>query len=204
MSSNQVEEHFLESFVDVATELLTYSKQKSNPPTPSLNDFSKSDLNDQEIVITNEEAEEILNILSDLQEQLEAREDKINQLQTKVKKSKSESSPQKKKVKRNFKSDLREHAETLDLITVLIQSGSNCCELKGNLFRVYHDFIILLDENNDLIKIKINKIAAIKVINNEKKNKKDIKRSDNDSKVNTEPPNNKVLKEKSEKELQAV
>ena len=202
MSSNQVEEHFLESFVDVATELLTYSKQKSNPPTPSLNDFSKSDLNDQEIVITNEEAEEILNILSDLQEQLEAREDKINQLQTKVKKSKS--SPQKKKVKRNFKSDLREHAETLDLITVLIQSGSNCCELKGNLFRVYHDFIILLDENNDLIKIKINKIAAIKVINNEEKNKKDIKRSDNDSKVNTEPPNNKVLKEKSEKELQAV
>ncbi|MFO7819177.1 MAG: hypothetical protein R6V17_02965 [Halanaerobacter sp.] len=41
---NKFENHFLENFVDVATELLAYNKENSNQPTPSLNNFSETEL----------------------------------------------------------------------------------------------------------------------------------------------------------------
>lgn len=208
MSKNKFEEHFLESFVDVATELLAYNKHNSNPPTPSLNDFSKADSPEQEIVITNEEAEQILSILNNLQDELEMKEEKINQLQGKVNKNKSNAQrtqKKNKKSKHSFKADLIEHAETLDLVTVLIQSGSNCCELTGNLFRVYHDFIILLNEVNQLIKIKIDKIAAIKMIDSNKQKKKKCRnQSTNKSDENDASSNNDNLTEEVEKDLHAV
>ena len=181
MTNNKIGKQFLESFVDVATELLAYNKQKSNPPTPSLNDFSKSELREEDIVITHEEADQILNMLQNLQDELETKEKKIYQLETKVNKKEVKASKQnKKQLKQNFKSELKQHAETLDLITVLIQSGSDCCELTGNAFRVYSDFIILLDEVNDLVKIKITKIAAIKVIDPKNKKNNDCSKQDED------------------------
>lgn len=170
MEKNKFENQFLENFVDVAAELLAYNNQSTNSPTPSLNNFSKIDLKEDKIVINEQEAEEILSILKDLQKELEKRDGKIEQLETKVKseneKTELKSSIEHKEKEKKFKTELVEHSQNLDLVTVLVQSGSECCELTGNLFRVYNDFIILLDGDNDLIKVKINKIVAIKVINN--------------------------------------
>ncbi|MFO7818624.1 MAG: hypothetical protein R6V17_00150, partial [Halanaerobacter sp.] len=198
---NKFENHFLENFVDVATELLAYNKENSNQPTPSLNNFSETELKEQNIVITNQDADQILSILKELQEELEDREDKIQQLNTKIKKQETTNNTQKKeKERKNFKSELVEHSQNLDLITVLVQSGSNCCELRGNLFRVYKDFIILLDEMNDLIKIKITKIVAVKTIDPKKREKsyknKDENKEDEQSLDNRD--------EEAEKNLEAV
>ena len=201
---NKFENHFLEDFVDVATELLAYNKENSNQPTPSLNNFSETELKEQNIVITNEDAEQILNILKDLQEELEDREDKIQQLKTKVEKQETTNNLQKKeKERKNFKSELIEHSQNLDLITVLVQSGSNCCELTGNLFRVYNDFITLLDEMNDLIKIKIAKIVAVKTIDSKKREKSYKNKDDDGSKENEQSLDNRG-QEEVENNLEAV
>ena len=201
---NKFENHFLEDFVDVATELLAYNKENSNQPTPSLNNFSETELKEQNIVITNEDAEQILNILKDLQEELEDREDKIQQLKTKVEKQETTNNLQKKeKERKKFKSELIEHSQNLDLITVLVQSGSNCCELTGNLFRVYNDFITLLDEMNDLIKIKIAKIVAVKTIDSKKREKSYKNKDDDGSKENEQSLDNRG-QEEVENNLEAV
>ena len=184
MEKNKFNEHFLESFVDVATELLAYSKANNNSPTPSLNDFSEVDELEQNIVITTEEADQILNILKDLQNELASKEEKIDKLESKLDEKKSiinhknkeenkikqqSKNNNKYKEKNSFKAELIEHAKELDLVTVLIQSGSNCCDISGNVFRVHDDFIVLLGKNNSLVKILINKIAALKVINGKDK-----------------------------------
>lgn len=204
MTNNQIGKQFLESFVDVATELLAYNKQNSNPPTPSLNDFSKSELREEDIIITTEEADQILNILNNLQEKLESKEEKIQKLQTQVSKKESKQAKSNQAhLKQNFKSELKDHAETLDLLTVLIQSGSACCELTGNLFRVYSDFIILLDDVNNLVKIRIPKIAAIKVIDPKNKKNNDCPQQDEaECDVQRAAVNNDKVKPK--QDLQAV
>ena len=216
MEKNKFNEEFLESFVDVATELLAYNKAKNNSPTPSLNDFSEVDEVEQNIVITTEEADQILSILKDLQNKLEGKEEKIDKLESELeekqllinRKNKEEKKTKKQsknnsrcQEKNNFKSELIEHAKELDLVTVLIQSGSNCCDISGNVFRVYEDFIVLLGQNNCLVKILLDKIAAIKIINGQ--DKKQNKDSDCDETNVIEDTQERVDKEQ-EQNLKAI
>ncbi|MGM0368932.1 MAG: hypothetical protein ACQEP9_00775 [Bacillota bacterium] len=207
MGRNKVDNHFLEGFLDVATELLAYSKNQNNRATPSLNDFAQFNQSEQNIIISNEEADQILDILDELQEQIEGKEEKINQLESELNQKESIIKEKEQlETKRDyhqdsdFEAELREHADTLDLITVVVQSGSNCSDLLGNVFRVYNDFVVLLGEKNNLVKIVLDKIVAIKIINN--KTGQENKSSD------CEPSDNTQFEEKSdkqqEKNLEAV
>jgi septal ring factor EnvC (AmiA/AmiB activator) len=143
MGQNKVDNHFLEGFLDIATELLAYSKNQNNRATPSLNDFDQSNQPEQNIIISNEEADQILDILNELQDQIEGKEEKINQLESELNQKENISKPKEKLENKrdyhpdsDFEAELREHAENLDLIAVVVQSGSNCCDLLVNVFRV--------------------------------------------------------------------
>ncbi|MGM0501931.1 MAG: hypothetical protein ACQERJ_05345 [Bacillota bacterium] len=195
MRQGKINNNFLESFVDAAAELLAHSKNHKNNPTPSLNKFSNLKEPEQNIVITSEEAEQILNILKNFQNELESKEEQIASLKNKLAAKKEKPPP-----KDNFKYELIEHAENLDLVVVLIQTGGDCCDIQGNVFRVHEDFVVLLGQDNSLIKILLNKIAAIKVINNKKSREKDDFNEDENNKCIVK----EVQEKNSEQKIKAI
>ncbi|GAB6099748.1 hypothetical protein JCM16358_16270 [Halanaerocella petrolearia] len=66
----------------------------------------------------------------------------------------------------DFGSELEKHVSDFDFVTVIIVAGQDCCELSGHLCRVHSDFITIVNEDKELIKIPIDKIAALKITDN--------------------------------------
>lgn len=174
------------------------------------------DLEEKEKVINNlqnQKLEEnnLLNKLEDLNKEIEEKKNKIDRLgeeNSKLIREKEKLYKYKKgamiEEKRNnslaidcyFKEELEKHVSNLDFITLILLSGSKCCEVCGYPCKIYSDFLVLVNDNKELIKIPINKIVAIKVNNggggNRSSKENDL---DNNNEISTY---SKMIKEKQE------
>ncbi len=117
--------------------------------------------------ITNKDLKKLINILNRLlkehkedddkvisQEEIELQEKIQNLIELELKKNCSNSI--------TFHGELNRHWDSFDYINVIIVAGEGCCDLSGVICGVYHDFIVIMD-NQSKVKIPTDKIAAIKL-----------------------------------------
>jgi len=182
MRGNGKDDNILNELIDVITQLLDKNQSQTvNPPIPSVSNINRKSKK-KDLVITKEEAQELLHTLEQLGKELSTKNKLIRNLQEDKKEAKQsinrlkedkKSNYQKESIKGknliincSFKEELNNHLTNFDFITVIIVAGQDCCELSGHLCRLYNDFIVLVKDEVELIKIPIDKIAAIKVNNN--------------------------------------
>ena len=147
-------------------ELLFEANNQKNPPSFDMQ------LNNREVAL---EMKEVIRqnkrSIQDLKEKLAKLDNEIN--------NNLEST-----AKHNFKKELIRHTEKFDFLKLLIITGDTYCDIKGVAFRIYEDFIILLANDNRLIKVPLNKIAAVEK-KNSSKNKSSLNNTDNNELTET-------------------
>ncbi len=180
MLEKKEEVNILEDMIDIMAQLLNNDGQSQtiNPPIPSLNSIE----NREELVITKEEANELLHILEEIGEELKKKDKLIEDLKEErvVSNKRKEINNRSKGVVEDknlldnsyFKDELEKHLVNLDFITVIIVAGQDCCEISGHLCKLYADFLVLVNDSKELIKIPIDKIAAIKANNSDREGRK--------------------------------
>ncbi len=138
-------------------ELLFEASKQEIPPSLALNNQSR----DEEVTL--EMKEKITHnqkVIKQLQQKLAKLESKINNNHLAT------------TTKHNFKQELIKHTKNFDFLKLLIITGDTYCQIKGVAFRIYEDFIILLANDDKLIKIPFTKISAIEKKQSENKQSK--------------------------------
>ncbi|GAB6138968.1 hypothetical protein [Halanaerobaculum tunisiense] len=190
MEGDNQQTQFLNDLIDVVTELLNQGEQNPvNPPTPSLNDFSE--VEDDTITITKEEARQLLNIIDELNtsvaankvvsdNQQQVTEEKFDQerktkeeLREEIKEDLknellTEGEFVEKSTNYTFKDELTKQAKKYHLVKLTIVSGE---QIEGVLCKIHDDFIVLITSGNQFTKIPIGKITSITIINNNQQDK---------------------------------
>lgn len=125
-------------------ELLLEANNQQSPPSFNMQ------ANNKEVAL------EMREIIRQNKENIQKLKKKLAKLDSEINNNNLEST-----TNHNFRQELIRHTEKFDFLKLLLVTGDTYCDIKGVAFRVYEDFIILLANDNRLIKVPFNKIAAV-------------------------------------------